>query len=258
LSQTPSEQISTDEFVRTPYLNILTYPSPNLRIAASRLRQLKKIGVERIVFDGRTKVGRLGLLGIGTVGVVVQARIGESIYALKVRRLDANRESMLKEFELTQLANRVGVGPHAYTATKDFMLMQCIKGVELDQYIRALKGRGTRESVRRVVHLLLNQCRKLDLLDLDHGQLSDLRKHVVVQGDFPYIIDFESASRERTPKNVTTAAQHLFIGGRSSSFIRRLVGVSEPDEILERLKAYKRERSDENYVRLLGSVGIVS
>jgi putative serine/threonine protein kinase len=242
-----------------PYLNVLTYPRPNLRQARSRIKQLVELGVERVTFEGRTKIGRLGLVGIGTVGLVVKgAGGGEEIYALKIRRADANRESMMEEFRLTQLANRVRVGAPAYGCTRDVMSMRYIGGVELEDYVRAATGRGSARRVRELAHGLLNQCRKLDLIGLDHGQLSNLRKHVIVDGETPYIIDFESASQRRAPKNVTTAAQYLFVGSRVSPLIRRILSIKSPDPMLEALRRYKGEMSDENYVRFLATFGVIT
>src|ERR1700733_9968278 len=110
--QTVPETISLQQFDRMPYLLILTYPRPDLRQARSRIKQLAELGIERITFEGRPKIGRLGLTGKGT------GRDGE-VRALKIRRTDANREDMTEEFRLSQLANMVGVGAPVYGHTKD-------------------------------------------------------------------------------------------------------------------------------------------
>jgi putative serine/threonine protein kinase len=257
--QTVPETINVQQFDRMPYLTVLTYPKPNLRQAKSRIRQLVELGVERVTFEGRTKIGRLGLVGIGTVGLVVKGKgSGDEVYALKIRRTDANRESMAEEFRLTQLANRVRVGTPAYGCTKDVMSMLYIRGVELEDYVKATKGRGSATKIREMAHAILNQCRKLDLIGLDHGQLSNLRKHVIIDGDTPYVIDFESASQKRTTKNVTTAAQYLFVGSRLSPRIKRILSIRSSDQILEALRRYKGEMSDENYVRLLATFGVIT
>jgi putative serine/threonine protein kinase len=257
-SDTAPETIAVQQFDRMPYLTILTYPKPNLNQARARIRQLTKLGFEKITFEGRTKIGRLGLVGIGTVGLVVKGRIrGEdAVYALKIRRTDANRESMTEEFRLTTLANRVRVGAPAYTCTRDIMSMRYIRGVELDEYVRSTAGRGSARRVRELAHALLNQCRKLDLIGVDHGQLSNLRKHVIIDGEVPYIIDFESASQRRGMKNVTTAAQYLFVGSSISPRIKRILSIKSTGPILEALRRYKGDMSDENYVRLVATFGV--
>jgi putative serine/threonine protein kinase len=150
------------------------------------------------------------------------------------------------------------VGAPVYKCTKDIMLMRYIKGVELEDYVKAATGRGSARRVREMAHAILNQCRKLDLIGLDHGQLSNLRKHVIIDGDTPYIIDFESASQNRAMKNVTTAAQFLFVGSRVALRIRRILSINSSDRILEALRRYKGEMSDENYVRLLATFGVIT
>jgi putative serine/threonine protein kinase len=259
-SQTTPETITVQQFDRMPYLTVLTYPRPNLKQARSRIRQLAKLGFEKITFEGRTKIGRLGLVGIGTVGLVVKGttRGDDTVYAVKIRRTDANRESMQEEFRLTRLANRVRVGAPAYACTKDIMSMRYIKGVEIDEYVKSASGRGSAGRVRELAHALLNQCRKLDLIGVDHGQLSNLRKHVIIDGETPYIIDFESASQKRTVKNVTTAAQYLFVGSSLSPRIKRILSVKGSDPILDALRRYKGDMSDENYVRFLATFGVIT
>jgi putative serine/threonine protein kinase len=253
---TQSESIEVGQFDRMPYLGILTYPRPDLRAAKSRMAQLRRLGVTGVTFEGRTKVGRLGLVGIGTVGVVVKATGAGGECALKIRRTDANREDMAEEYRLTRLANRVGVGAVVGGCTRDLLTMEYVKGGGVDEYVRGTSGKGSARRVRELLHSVLNQCRKLDLIGLDHGQLSDLRKHVIIREGAPCIIDFESGTQRRPPKNVTTAAQYLLIGGSVSPRIRRIVGVRDAEPVLSALRRYKREMSDESYALLLATFGV--
>jgi putative serine/threonine protein kinase len=236
----------------------LTYPKISLRVAKRRLRQLQKLDVKRIFFEGRTRLGRLGLLGVGTVSLVVKAETSDGICALKIRRTDANRESMTAEFQLTRLANRIGVGAAVMRHSNDFIIMQHLNGVEIEVWLKSLAGSHKRDRARDVVHRLLNQCRKLDILGLDHGQLSNLRKHVIILENLPYVIDFESASLVRKSKNVTTAAQYLFVGGKISALVRRTLGVKEQSQVIEALKAYKREMNDYTYDKFLTKIHLAS
>ena len=251
MQATLSERATLDQLVRTPYLQVLTYPKLSLRTAKQRVRQLEKLGVESLTFQGRAKIGRLGLLGIGTVGIAVRCTAGGKDYALKIRRTDANRPSLEEEYKLTTFANRLGVGAPVQGHTKDFLVMKLLEYVEFSDWLRQLKGEGTRSRAREMVHEILNQCRTLDIMGLDHGQLSNLRKHVVVAEGRPWIIDFESASRSRRPSNVTSAAQHLLVGGRVSPLLRRLLGLRGTGPLLEILKEYKTTLDDFHYARLL-------
>ncbi|MDA4125996.1 MAG: serine/threonine protein kinase [Thaumarchaeota archaeon] len=248
----PSERASIDALVRTPYIQILTYPRISLREAKSRIKQLSALGVDEIVFEGHAKVGRLGILGMGTVGVVVRAWANGELRALKIRRTDANRPDMEQEFRITTHANRVGVGPTVYSHSKDLILMKLLESQEIGDWIKSLPGTGRRQRARDLLHSLLNQCRKLDIIGIDHGQLSNLRKHAVVAEGKPWIIDFESAGTARKPRNVTTAAQYLLIGGAISPMFRRTLGIRETKTLLSLLAEYKHDLSDFAYAKILG------
>lgn len=248
---TQLEQAPLSQLVRTPYIQVLTYPRVSLRTAQARIRQLGALGVEELIFEGKTKIGRLGLLGVGTVGLVVKARVGGTICALKIRRTDANRPNMDDEFRITTFANRIGVGVQVFQHTKDFMTMKLLEYEELYEWMKELSGPGARAKAREMVHMILNQCRKLDIADLDHGQLSNLRKHIVVAEGRPWIIDFESAGTQRKPRNVTTAAQYIFIGSRMSPLARRTLGIRDTSELVQLLRAYKMDLSDFSYAKIL-------
>ena len=246
-----SERADLAELAKTPYVQVLTYPRISLRAARSRIRQLQKLGVDEVIFEGRAKVGRLGILGLGTVGIVVRARRGDIPCALKIRRIDANRPNMDEEVRITTLANRVGIGPEVYGHSKDMILMKLLDYLEIGDWVSNLAGRGTRDEARYMVHSLLNQCRKLDIMGIDHGQLSNLRKHAVVAEGRPWIIDFESSGTERRARNVTTAAQYLFVGGAISPKLRRILGVKDATPLRGLLSDYKRDQNDYNYSRVL-------
>ena len=255
---TPSEHASLKEVTRAPFIQVLTYPRMSLRDAKHRVRQLQLLGVEELIFEGHARVGRLGILGLGTVGVVVRARAGGRMCALKIRRTDANRPNMEQEVQMASLANRVGVGPIVYAHTRDMVLMQLLEYQEIADWLRGLHGPGTRSQVRSMLHSLLNQCRTLDIMGIDHGQLSNLRKHAVMAGGRPWIIDFESARTGRKMRNVTTAAQYLLVGGALSPAIRRSIGLRDTVVLKHLLSDYKQGLSDYAYSRILEHLKLVA
>ena len=246
-----SEHARPEDLSRTPYIQILTYPIISLRQAKFRILQLKQLGVDELVFEGHARIGRLGILGLGTVGIVVRARVEGRLCALKIRRTDANRPNMVEEVRIATLANRVGVGPEIYAHTKDMILMKLLESQEIVEWLKGLHGKGRREEVRQVLHSLLNQCRTLDIMGIDHGQLSNLRKHAVIAEGKPWIIDFESAGTERKPRNVTTATQYLLVGGGLSPLLRRTLGLRDAETLKRFLGEYKRDLSDYSYSKIL-------
>jgi len=253
-----SERARREELSRTPYIQVLTYPKISLRQAKARTKQLERLGVDELVFEGHARIGRLGILGLGTVGIVVRARAHDRLCALKIRRTDANRPDMEEEVRVATLANRVGVGPEIYAHTRDMILMKLLESQEIVDWLKGLRGKGQREDVKRMIHSLLNQCRTLDIMGIDHGQLSNLRKHAVIAEGKPWIIDFESAGTARTPRNVTTATQYLLVGGGLSPLMRRALGLRDTETLKRLLGEYKRELSDYSYANILEHLRLVS
>jgi len=247
----PSERASPEDLVRTPYVQVITYPRISPREAKSRVKQLRSLKVEEVIFEGHARVGRLGILGLGTVGIVVKAKASGTLCALKIRRTDANRPNMEEEVRITLLANRLGVGPEVFGHTRDLILMKLLESREISEWLKGVRGEGSRDEVRAMVHALLNQCRKLDIMGIDHGQLSNLRKHAVIAEGRPWLIDFESAGTDRKPRNVTTAAQYLFIGGAVAPAMRRALGLRETESLKKLLGEYKRDLSDYSYSKIL-------
>jgi len=250
------EQVRISELTKLPYLRVITYPIVSVEEANKRIEQMEKIGVESIIFTGKTKVGNISVLGLGTVSVVVKAPCHGREYALKIRRVDSNRTSMNQEFEITNFVNRIGIGPVVFSHTEDLLLMELVEGTGLEELISSLKGKGKKAFLTEIIHRILNQCRKLDIAGVDHGQLSNLRKHVLISKRGPVLIDFESASRERRPRNVTSAVQYLLIGSSISPRIRKILGIKEDGEVKKLLRDYKERQDDYTYSKLLEVIGI--
>ncbi|MDG6991379.1 MAG: serine/threonine protein kinase, partial [Nitrososphaerota archaeon] len=80
---------------------------------------------------------------------------------------------------------------------------------------------------------------------------SNLRKHAVVAEGVPWIIDFESAGTGRKPRNVTTAAQYLFVGGAIAPAMRRALGIRDTEKLKALLASYKEDLSDYAYAKVL-------
>jgi len=235
---------------------IICYPRFDNEEFRLRLKELRRLGVSAIEFSGRTKISDLIVLGKGHVSVVVVAYVDRARYALKIRRVDADRPDMSHETEMLKMANKVGVGPKFYGATKNFILMEFVEGVNLPEWVKMVKGRGRRDRVRRVLRSILEDCWKLDKSGLDHGELSRAPKHVIVEGDRPRIIDFESASMTRRATNVTSICQFLFIGSQVAESLTKILPSISRGRLTEALRGYKVEPRRERLQKILEVCGL--
>ncbi len=235
--------ISVDDLVAEPYASVISYPKADNSNLDDILAEIKTLGVESIIFEGPTRIGGLEVLGKGCVGIVVKAVLNDRIMALKVRRADANRPSMKAEAKFLRIANSVGVGPILESYSKNCMLMELVPGQNLKEWLSKLHRKETAPLLRSIVRDILDQCRRLDDRGIDHGELSNASKHVIVV-DRPIIIDFESASTKRRPRNVTSCAQYLFLGGSTSNRVARILRILPEEQIIKVLRQYGSSAQD--------------
>jgi putative serine/threonine protein kinase len=67
-----------------------------------------------------------------------------------------------------------------------------------------------------------------------------------------FIVDFETSSLERRVANVTSVCQYLFAGNSSASkILSEIFGEKNRLEMIDALKAYKKNRTREHFESLL-------
>jgi len=253
----PSGLISLKRLQEERYGQVLCYPKYDLKEVRRRLKELKKLGIKAVEFSGEKMAFDVPVLGKGCVGIVVAAHTNAGKVALKIRRVDADRAGMQREAEMLRRANAINVGPRLLNVTENFLLMEFIEGTLLPQWIEALRGRGTRSRIRRVLRALLEQCHRLDEAGLDHGELSRAPKHIIIDAcDRPHLVDFETASTNRRVSNVTSICQYLFIGSQAAKTIKRKLGEVDEKELIDALRNYKQERTQENFKKILDTCGL--
>lgn len=254
-----SEIIPLKQLQDRKYAEILCYPRYDLKEVERRLRELEQLGVEALEFAGEKRAFDVHVLGKGYVGIVVAAHTTTGKVALKIRRVDADRVGMQREAEMLKRANDVDVGPRLLGVTENFLLMDFIEGATLPKWIEALKGRGAKGRIRKVLREILEQCWRLDQAGLDHGELSRASKHIIVRADdTPYIVDFETASINRKVSNVTSICQYLFIGSQLAKAIKRKFRKVDTKALIHSLRVYKQKQTRENFEKILAACNLQS
>lgn len=248
-----SELVSLKGLREEKYGQVVCYPKYDLKIFWDRIKELKKLGVEALEFDGEKRAFDLPVFGKGCVGIVVAAQTVAGRVALKIRRIDANRTGMQHEAEMLRRANVINVGPRLIGVTDNFLLMEFVEGKLFPQWVEGLNGKGKKSRIRRILHTILKQCYLLDKVGLDHGELSRASKHVMVSTyDKPYLLDFETASANRRVSNLTSISHYLFLGSQVAKRIEREMGEVNKKGLINALKNYKQEFTQENFERILG------
>jgi putative serine/threonine protein kinase len=132
--------------------------------------------------------------------------------------------------------------------------MEFIDGVPLRAW---LNRKTSRARISIVLRKILGQCWRLDGISLDHGELSHAPKHVIItRRDEPVIVDFESASLNRRPANVTSMCQFLFIGSQTAEEISRKLGQRDKEVVAKALRHYKNDGTSRSFLRVLSACGL--
>jgi putative serine/threonine protein kinase len=190
---------------------IICYPKPDEQEKARRIKELQSIGVKNVRLEGLKKIDGHQVIGKGCVSIAVLADTASGLAILKIRRMDADRLDMFHEVQMLNFANSSSLGPRLFLYSKNFILMEYIAGSLISEWLNNVRSfRLTK--VKAVLKDILTQCYKMDNIHLDHGELSNASKHVIIRdSDWkPIIIDFESASRNRRPNNLTSICHFIF------------------------------------------------
>ncbi|MBS7655864.1 serine/threonine protein kinase [Candidatus Bathyarchaeota archaeon] len=243
------------ELFLQPYIQILCYPKPTIEEAEKRVKELQSLNISKIEFSGEKEVYGLKVLGKGCVGIVVKTYFNGNKAALKIRRVDADRADLTHEAFMLKKVNMHNIGPKLYGFTKNFILMEFINGQSIIEWVKKLQDNYGKK-LKKVLMKILEECFKLDNLGLDHGELSRAHKHILInEYDTPIIVDFETASNKRKPSNLTKICHFLFFQSEIAFKINKILNISLED-LREALKAYKINKTQENFELLLNSCGL--
>jgi putative serine/threonine protein kinase len=243
-------KVLTANLKMEPYASVLCYPKASEAELQSRLEELRKHGIKAVEFAGETSAFNVPVLGKGFVGIVIVAHLDGQRAALKIRRVDADRAGLQHEAQMLAKANAVQVGPRLIGVSTNFLIMQLIDGCLLPNWLDANREK---EQVRGVLNEVLEQCWRLDSIRLDHGELSKAPKHIIVDKQRKtFLVDFETASVDRKPANVTSACQFLFTSrGAVAKAVAEVLGEINREEAINELRLYKKEITRENFDRVL-------
>lgn len=241
------------------YGQVICYPKYDPEKFNRRVNYMMGLGIKALHFRGNKTVRGIPVLGKGCTSVVVFAVTkNDEKAALKISRIDSEEARISHEARMLQIANSVEVGPRLLGYINGLLLMEYVEGKSFLEWIMDLSSdKDAHSSLRNALRDLLEQCWRLDVIGLDHGELSRADKHIIVdvKGKM-HMVDFESASDKRRTANVTSISQYLFIKSRVSGLLTQMLGRIEVNKLVSTLRTYKMNHSRENFRLILNILGV--
>ncbi|MEM1923324.1 MAG: RIO1 family regulatory kinase/ATPase [Nitrososphaerota archaeon] len=226
----------------------LSYPKPDQSYAESTLSCIEELGVEGVEL---AKEGRLRILGKGFRNIVVCGLMRRERVAIKVRRQDYGHKDAWREAYMLERANSLGIGPRLLGQKGQVIVMSLVEGTDLTSWL--LTYNPSREAAIKVLIEMATQCHRLDEAMIDHGELSDASKHVILSQNHPTIIDFGSASFSTRPKNLTSIINYIY--SAQLEMVRQRLGLAKVG--FELLRRYKEAFSSEDFLEILTEMGLL-
>ncbi|BAA30412.1 serine/threonine protein kinase [Pyrococcus horikoshii] len=200
---------------------------------------------------GKYRIKVKKFLAKGTTSFVFLGEFGGSDVIIKYQRPDSPRRNLEKEAKILEILKGSGI-------TGELILYGKIddREVLVREYLNGLHLMEVENIERHHLFRIAEKTYKLDTLGIDHGQIQG-GKHILVGKDDIWLIDFEKASMNRKPRNLTSAMSMLFLGNNIvSRRISEKFNITESfrEEMRKALKYYKRNGDPREVFELIATL----
>lgn len=230
----------------------LCYPSEDIETAFSILKDISSLGVDSLMLTCSNNP-ELVRVGKGYRGIVIVGIMKDIKVAIKILRSDSTCKSLLNEATMLSIANSQAIGPRLYGFTDKVIVTEYIEGLKLGMWF-ANHLKVKEEDIANVIKLCFKQCFKLDLIGLDHGELSNASDHIIVRDNSePVIIDFGKSSNKRRATNLTSFASYILFNHDAEGIRNRLGIRILPKDLLRK---YKNRPNHSTFMEIIKKLGI--
>lgn len=240
-----SEEEMDEDFIR-----LVSYPKADWKIFRKRIDWMLKHGVKAIILDGPIQIGKYHVMGKGTNSIVIKGLYGDEIVVVKILRLDASRDTLTFEAEIIRRIistfSNIKLVPRLMEYTDWIIIQEYIEGVNIFDFLNEEIYHLDKETISRALSKVLYKGFLFDKINIDHGELSRPKSHVIfTEPDYePVFIDFESAKYKKRPRNFSSLIQAIFIRHPSSKYLCELYDL-DIDKIRKFVSIYNKSRTEE-------------
>jgi release factor glutamine methyltransferase len=199
----------------------------------------------------RSGIRMVGKIAKGHRGIVYLGMLGRKKVAVKIRNPDSRAVCRIEnEVKFLKILGRGGFKVPMLRAFGDgFLAEDFVEGICIEDYLYSC----TANEALNLLTLVLRECRKLDMEEIEKEEMHRPVKHIIIRGgssknpDF-VMIDFERAHFSEKPSNTTQFCQ--FIISRRKILEAKAIAV-DPEEMKRACIEYKRTFSEESFQKIV-------
>ena len=203
------------------------------------LKKLENKGVSKIRY--LTK-GRRGLLFTGIYRnkkVVIKTKNPQSTALGRIE----NEAKWLKKL------NKYRIGPRLISVGDSYFIYGYIDGGFIVDFIK----KSNKNNIKKIIKNIFYQMFILDKMKIDKEEMHHPLKHVIINKNKPYLVDFERTHHSQNPKNVTQFCQFLISGYLADILNKKKINVNK-QKIIQLAKIYKSNQNKANFKKIIDRI----
>ena len=142
--------------------------------------------------------------------------------------------------------NKCNIGPRLIFIDDDYFVYDFIDGDFIIDYIK----KSNKNYIKKIIKNIFNQLFILDKLKIDKEEMHHPLKHIIVNKNKPYIIDFERVHFSQNPKNVTQFCQFMISGYLNKLLKNKGININK-NNLIQLAKIYKNNQSSKNFKKII-------
>ena len=166
----------------------------------------------------------------------------EGKYAIK----RSNPLIVNREVKWLKLLNKHNIGPRLISYNKNSFKYKFIKGDFIVNFIE----KSNKTLIKSILFQVLKQCRIMDRLKINKKEMHKPLKHVIINKNKTYLIDFERGFISNKPKNVSQFCQFI-ISNRLKDLLKKKGFKINKSKILKKVISYKHNQNEKNFKEIL-------
>ena len=162
--------------------------------------------------------------------------------AIKIFKTKDSKERAKKEAKFITILDKNNIGSKLIFQKNNYVIYKLIEGPIFIDWIKV----NNKKVILRVISEILFMCYKMDSLKINKLELTNPKKHILIENNKPIFIDFEKCYYTNNPKNLTQFCQ--YVSSKKMPIILKSKSINiNKRKLIELLKLYRKNINLSNF-----------